>query len=472
MTSHTLFTMLNKEMSLFKTRFLALTLMLDLSVGQPAFALRPGSGIDDPKGSVRTGLEEALHRANQETPTPVLTGLEEQLSREEYEKLYLRFSAQVQPYKPMNELAATFYRMKPGEFIVVNSFGSLDELKDFLEAVGDAFEVGFPALVRPDEWTGPLDAHYLVRFQQQSRKFGVTAYKTGRRVRLLQEDIEPIFRRWGFVGRRGAIVVLIRGEPYSVSISTEWAHYSVGHSHPASGSTGASEGDARGGDMKFFDSSPAKRQGAVAALSEQEWRHPVSDETIQESNRVYLLERDGSTKIITYGEGLERLFNNEIYMVKTPTGETVAVHVDLQEFKFVLEDGTVSTEYRARYGFERMKSADGSPIAAEIRKDTHGKPEIVFRITKASGGLEESTLLMPTISSNLANQGFVGLDQGRILLDPAKFSLIPTRAFIQSGLEEPQGLTNVVAVVQMKAGSVRSCDRINYTLHSNFHTMG
>ena len=45
---------------IFLTRFLTLTLMLDLSVSQPVFALRPGSGMDDPSSSLRTGLEERL----------------------------------------------------------------------------------------------------------------------------------------------------------------------------------------------------------------------------------------------------------------------------------------------------------------------------------------------------------------------------------------------------------------------------
>lgn len=49
--------------------------MLNLSVTQSVFALRPGSGIDDPRGSVRTGLEEILGRSQ------LAAGVEERESR-------------------------------------------------------------------------------------------------------------------------------------------------------------------------------------------------------------------------------------------------------------------------------------------------------------------------------------------------------------------------------------------------------
>ncbi len=44
-------------------RILALFLSFALALPNPAFALRPGSGMDDPNGRVRVGLEEALHRS-------------------------------------------------------------------------------------------------------------------------------------------------------------------------------------------------------------------------------------------------------------------------------------------------------------------------------------------------------------------------------------------------------------------------
>ncbi len=70
-------------------------------------------------------------------------------------------------------------------------------------------------------------------------------------------------------------------------------------------------------------------------------------------------------------------------------------------------------------------------------------------------GLEEvdpDTILTPEKKLQLEQQGFVPLDQG-IIIDPAKLTLPPARAFIQSGLAEPQRLTNVAAVIRMKAGS-------------------
>lgn len=75
--------------------------------------------------------------------------------------------------------------------------------------------------------------------------------------------------------------------------------------------------------------------------------------------------------------------------------------------------------------------------------------------TLDKSGLEETadTLLTPEVESQLAVQGFAGLDQGRILLDPAKLTLAPTRVFLHSGLEEPRGLENMAAVIPMKAGS-------------------
>jgi len=76
-------------------------------------------------------------------------------------------------------------------------------------------------------------------------------------------------------------------------------------------------------------------------------------------------------------------------------------------------------------------------------------------VSTSAGGLEEEldTLLTPTVEAQLVNQGFVRLDQSRYLLDPAKLTFNPTRAFVQGGLEELEGLSDIAAVIPMKADS-------------------
>lgn len=140
--------------------------------------------------------------------------------------------------------------------------------------------------------------------------------------------------------------------------------------------------------------------------------------------------------------------------------EPLKIALERHGFQIVtVQDQGSPERIQARMGVKQISIGTRGPLRPIIE-------EIAQEIRLS--GLEETPLLLSSDEeSRLTVQGFVGLRDERILINPAKLPPIPTRAFIQGGLEEPLGLANVTAVIQMKA--VTTAEAIRFFQEQGVH---
>lgn len=171
-------------------------------------------------------------------------------ARNQYREQFSSFARQ-KDILNSNELLRAIVSAKPKERIVTTPFELTEELFWIIRQIGDEFEIAIQYLTTPDRWNGPLDMDCITGVVDSD--IGSIFYRSRACARYFNEDVDPVFRKIGLVGKNEGIVSIVRGTDKNTWYDIGLPYFRL-HIHPDKQII-ASQGD-RNGQRENLDTFP------------------------------------------------------------------------------------------------------------------------------------------------------------------------------------------------------------------------